>query len=327
LKIIRLGSSGKGYGGNIYESYIDSVLLGKFDYEVVRYEFRLKGFFRILELPFFLRFCWKTSRNKDFFVIRNFNTAFFPLQNPRNGLTIVYHVDEKGSKFLVGLYQMLLESLFIRKPFFSETVVVIAQFWHDFLKARGFTDLKLIYCPYEIEKYSTTEVEIQRFKEKYQLDSRPLVYLGNPQVKKGFYECQKVLDSKKLQLVTTGEGGMNKDGKHLKLSFSEYINLLAAADVVLTMSLFKEGWCRVAHEAMLLGTPVIGTGLGGMGELLKNSGGLFCESFHHLPAKVDQVLRDKKSVKINQDYLRSFSISSFEKQWLKLLSEKGLSIQ
>ena len=63
----------------------------------------------------------------------------------------------------------------------------------------------------------------------------------------------------------------------MKLSFQEYLILLKASTVVLTMSLFKEGWCRVAHEALLLGTPVIGSGAGGMTEVLAQGGGIICE--------------------------------------------------
>ena len=37
------------------------------------------------------------------------------------------------------------------------------------------------------------------------------------------------------------------------------------------MSTFKEGWCRVLHEAAIHGTPILGSGLGGMRELLQLS--------------------------------------------------------
>ena len=76
----------------------------------------------------------------------------------------------------------------------------------------------------------------------------------------------------------------------MKLSFQEYLILLKASTVVLTMSLFKEGWCRVAHEALLLGTPVIGSGAGGMTEVLAQGGGLSCERAENLE-KVERFLK------------------------------------
>ena len=51
--------------------------------------------------------------------------------------------------------------------------------------------------------------------------------------------------------------------------------LLQAASVAVTMSKFNEGWCRTAHEAMLCKTPVVGSGMGGMGELLEEEIRLF----------------------------------------------------
>ena len=56
---------------------------------------------------------------------------------------------------------------------------------------------------------------------------------------------------------------------NLSLNYKEYLCLLKASSVVVTMSKFKEGWCLTAHEAMLCKTPVIGSGKGGMRELLE----------------------------------------------------------
>ena len=41
--------------------------------------------------------------------------------------------------------------------------------------------------------------------------------------------------------------------------------------LAIAMSTFKEGWCRVLHEAAIHGTPILGSGLGGMRELLQLS--------------------------------------------------------
>ncbi len=44
--------------------------------------------------------------------------------------------------------------------------------------------------------------------------------------------------------------------------------MLYLSDITITMSKFKEGWNRTAHESMLCGHNRLG--LGGMGELLTN---------------------------------------------------------
>ena len=74
--------------------------------------------------------------------------------------------------------------------------------------------------------------------------------------------------------------------EYARQSFGDYLKLLKASWVVLTMSKFKEGWCRTAHEAMLLKTPVIGSGTGGMRELLENGKQIVCPEFDNLREKV-----------------------------------------
>ena len=66
------------------------------------------------------------------------------------------------------------------------------------------------------------------------------------------------------------------------LSKQDYLRLLKACDLVITMSKVREGWCRVAHEAMLCQTPVIGSALVACRNSLK--------------------VEDKKYVKIYQRY-------------------------
>ncbi len=313
--MIRVTTSSKGYGGSIYERYIDRVFANHPDYSVVGYRFRLKGLFRILELPFYLYFCWSFSRNKDFFVIRNFNTAFFPFFNESQGITIVFHVDETGSGFLGSMFQKLLEKLFFARQRFGEKIVVIAKFWKDYFIQKNYRSVTLIYCPYDMESYEVTQAEVTDFKKKYNLSDKPIFYLGNPQAKKGFLGSYAALKSFPAYLVTSGEGELKHLARHMFLGFREYLTLLKSAQIVVTMSEFKEGWCRVAHEALLLGTPVIGSGRGGMGELLKEGGGLVCHDFQQLPDLVNKITSQQVAVSINEQYLKSFIFENFARDW------------
>ena len=321
MKIRRLGSSGKGYGGNIYESYIDRAFASEADYEVLNYQFRLRGIFRLLEFPFFMFFCWRCSRNDDFFLIRNFNTSFFPLKKKKQGLTIIYHIDETGSRWLVKWFQKILEWLFFLRRDFDEPIVVISEYWKKFLQDKGYRDLHLIYCPFEIEKYQVSEDQVEKFCQKYDLRSKNFIYLGNPQFKKGYSLAASRLGSLNYALVTSGEGQVQPPIRHLKLQFEEYLCLLKASCLVVTMSLFKEGWCRVAHEALLMGVPVIGSGAGGLSELLQKGGGRICTDFEDLETQVRGMLQS--SFQAQQEYLKSFTVDRFDLEWKQLL--KGYS--
>ena len=58
------------------------------------------------------------------------------------------------------------------------------------------------------------------------------------------------------------------------------------------MSKFKEGWCRTAHEAMLLKTPVIGSRpWAAMKELLDGGKQTVCQDFKNLEKEIEYLLK------------------------------------
>jgi glycosyltransferase involved in cell wall biosynthesis len=108
--------------------------------------------------------------------------------------------------------------------------------------------------------------------------------------------------------------------RHLDLAFREYVCLLRAAEVVVTMSRFKEGWNRVAHEAMLVGTPVVGSGMGGMRELLRGGGQIVCEDPARIADSVDRASRSRAALgPAGQRYARAFSDERFAREWRDLI--------
>ena len=56
-----------------------------------------------------------------------------------------------------------------------------------------------------------------------------------------------------------------------KFNFDEYLNEMASSYCSLSLSGVNEGWPRMVHESILVGTPVIGYDKGGLGDLLKES--------------------------------------------------------
>lgn len=328
MQIIKISTSKKGYGGNIYEQYLDKVLEENFSYKKVLFEFRFKGAFRLLEVFRYLFFCWKYSKNEDFFLIRNFNSSLFPLKNKKNGLTIVYHIDETGSRFLVGVFQKILEKLFFLQAKKEDAILVIADYWKQYFLKKNFLNVYTLYCPYNMQSYNVKPQDSKTWKNEKFSDEKPLIYLGNPQEKKGFLTSYKVASRFDAHLVSSGEGDLSAPKcKNMKLKFNDYVMLLSAADVVLTMSKFKEGWCRVAHEALLLNTPVIGSGEGGMKELLINGGGFLATNEDELYRYIQEILNKKQKNFSNQEYLRQFDERYFKKSLIEIIMKINSSIQ
>jgi glycosyltransferase involved in cell wall biosynthesis len=122
-------------------------------------------------------------------------------------------------------------------------------------------------------------------------------------------------------LVTSGKANVKIPVRNFDLSYSEYLLLLHVSDVVLTLSKFNEGWNATAHEAMLLGTPVIGSGKGGMAELLEGGGQLICRDLSALPELVEYALAHTAALSENgYGFASQFTIERFNLAWQNLVA-------
>ena len=85
------------------------------------------------------------------------------------------------------------------------------------------------------------------------------------------------------------------------------------------MSKFKEGWNRTTHEAMLCKTPVIGSGLGGMRELLEGGSQAICEDFNDLKEQVSYALDHPEMGEKGFEFAGQFTVEKFNAEWVRLI--------
>jgi len=234
-------------------------------------------------------------------------------------IALIHHID--SSVLSYPRLNKLLEAVFYRNLKYIDAMVTGAQCWKEHFERHGVEHVEVIYSPFDFWQYIRTEEEIEKFKDKYELNSKPIIYLGNCQKAKGVVEAYRALKDMDAHLVTSGKKDVDLPAKHLELDFHEYITLLHASAVVVTMSLFKEGWCRTAHEAMLCRTPVVGSGLGGMGELLDHGGQIICKEFNKLVEQVEHALENEIIGKKGYEFATQdlFSIPHFQKRWTDLV--------
>jgi glycosyltransferase involved in cell wall biosynthesis len=202
-------------------------------------------------------------------------------------------------------------------------VVTISNFWKEYMMGKGFQNVSVIYNFFSFKNYEIGKQEVEKFKSKYGLFSKPIVYIGNCQEAKGVKEAYDALKDMDVHLVTSGMKTIELPCLHLNLNTDEYRCLLAASDVAVTMSKFEEGWCRTAHEAMLCKTPVIGSGLGGMKELLEGGGQLIVNDFKKLREAVTYLLSHPEFGEKGYYYAtrNEFSYDYFQNAWEDLIDE------
>ena len=147
--------------------------------------------------------------------------------------------------------------------------------------------------------------------------------MGNCQKLKGVVDAYLALKDLDAYLVTSGRRQVDVPTLNLDLDYRSYVTLLKASSVVITMSQFKEGWCMTAHEAMLCQTPVIGSGLGGMRELLEGGRQIVCQDFKDLGKEVTYLINhpDQRE-KIGFDgynFAKEFTMERFRRDWINLM--------
>ena len=104
----------------------------------------------------------------------------------------------------------------------------------------------------------------------------------------------------------------------MKLNFNhkEYVTLLVVSDLLITMSKFLEGWNRTVYVAILVGTPVVGSGKGGMLELLEKSSQKVVTNFSDLNEIVSKVLNEEsKNIEHTLIFVSRLDLNYLRKSW------------
>lgn len=260
--------------------------------------------------------------------IRNFYSTVFLNKRRTKGknMAFIFHIDFSGFPLLLRPFLVFFEKVvFYRQLRKVDVIVVVSEYWRKHFADKGYKNVEKIYFQIEPSDFNISEGEVSSFKEKYGLKDKPIIYLGNCQRAKGVIDSYNALCGVDAHFVTSGKQEVIIPAKNLDLSLREYFILLKASTVVLTMSKFKEGWCRTTYEAMILKTPVIGSGAGGMKELLKGGGQIVCEDFVNLRGNVERLLDNvelrQRMGEAGYNYTIQFTKEKFKRAWLDLIEK------
>jgi glycosyltransferase involved in cell wall biosynthesis len=306
------------FGGSVYEKKLSDVLSSQ--HTVTQFEIRNLPFNTGVRPQVFLAILLKQMAPKIDLWIRG-NIAVAAMTNrsvKRRNVALLHHIDTSE----IGNYWINrgLARLFLRNARKCDCVVVVAEFWKEYLESEGIERVVVIPNAFDTEAFAVKEEQVYNFKKKNSLLDKPVIYIGNCQESKGSAEVYKTLKSMDVHLVSSGVRKINLPVRAFELSYPEYVLLLSACDVVITMSKFLEGWNRVAHEAMLCKTPVIGSGSGGMGELLEGGGQITCKNIEDLRDHVHFALANAAPLgERGYRFASQFTLQRFAESWLRLI--------
>jgi hypothetical protein len=313
VKVVKIDLNDKVYGGRVYENEMVRLLKDEvhFHREFMQpYSSLVRNIVHVIYLFVKYKFFYSGT------LLLTNDTTYFAGWRSCN-IVIAHHIDSKLSFNPIKLYAYLCDQyLFFHKRRYN-TVVAVAQLWHDQLVKSGFQNVKIIYNSFDFSDYQFSDDEKSEFRKRYKLEGKPIVYLGNCRAGKGAVESYEALKSLDVNFVTSGVANVSLPVPNLFLPLHEYKLLLAASDIVIAMSTFKEGWNRTVHEASLCGTHVVGSGIAGMGELLDIAEQTKATSFDQLPKVVKHVLSMPKYKPTEK--LKSLDLRYFKNEWLKVL--------
>ena len=242
-------------------------------------------------------------------------------------ICIAHHFDPCFFKGIRRFYIKLSHWLFISQRSSVDTIVSCSKYWSQYYKAKGFKNAKTIYNGFDIKSMDRSIVTLDNklVLERFNLVSKKYLHLGSYGLAKGQKIAIKCLKSHNLPMIaTTSYKSLLIDDlqniRIIKASFSDYNVLLKNAKAVICMSEFKEGWCRVLHEAAIHGTPILGSGLGGMKELLEIGG--------FMPSLAD-TLSDDLDIRVKEVFFsndkvnlyRAFTLDKFNEAWRSCVNE------
>lgn len=330
LKVLKISLSNKKYGGYAYENDIVKVLDKHLNIETVDIIQSSKLSTLLTAVEYFIKAKLKTNS----YVLLNFTTIpFFSLWKGRN-IVVIHHIDWSQCSKISSIYQSFcLFILRLNKKRWKK-IVVVSEYWAVHLENLGFDNIEIIHNSIELPKNLKPRLNCKEIKEKYNLPSQQFIYLGNPQKGKGWQIAFNLLSKLNYIFILTGITDQSfknteypEKVQYLNLTYDEYLQVISCAECSVLLSQFKEGWNRTAHESLLLGTPVIGSGTGGMKELLKNAGQpIFCKSKQDLVNILKEVLANRATyAEKGVEGIRKYTFEAFEKKWLNYFSKNALN--
>lgn len=208
---------------------------------------------------------------------------------------VLHHLpDPDHYRSVANVLHLLKREVVLRRMREADRVVVVSDFWAEYLADRGVTDnVVTVYNGLPVEDFDLDDEAVAARRESLCDDpDKPLIHVGPCAPGKGGHRAYEALSDADANFVTTGRNTVDAPVTHVNPPYEEYLEVLAACDVLVAMSEVPEGWGLQVQEAMLCGTPVVGSGRGGMRTLLDGGEQVVCRDFADLPAAVEEALAD-----------------------------------
>ena len=204
-------------------------------------------------------------------IFRNFFTPTHKILIP------VHHYDEREITGFTGrIYFKILLWVLSNVKFSNVALVSLSSSWNEY-----FT--RLLKGKNQVFLYPTL-LSIRNYAQYRVSQKMNRIYLGQFSSKQHqdiFAVAEKLTDAGfQCYFSTLDKKQEGKFGSYevKYMSHGEYLEWMAQSKYTICLTGINEGWNRVAHESILVGTYVIANNAGGLGDLVRESGSLMAGS-------------------------------------------------
>lgn len=261
----------------------------------------------------------KSNANVNIVVARlALSSIFRNLLNSNKTIVVLHNYDKNDHKstFYAFYFRFFLWFLKTIKPK-NVSLICISDYWQKFFNQKINQAVPVFVFPnlLEVKSYINYRIEIKKNQ----------IYLGLISKKNDYSEIEKL--TKKLSdlgyncLFTSMKENFEppfENHQTRKVSYEKYLEIVAESKFTIAFPKVEEGWSRIAHESILLGTPVIGYQKGGLGNLLEEGQSIIVKNAEEA---VDVILNKKIEIDENQmeNFREKYDISQAEKYILPII--------
>ncbi len=228
---------------------------------------------------------------------------------------ILHNFDENdGKSFWLNLYYNALFFVLKNTKNDNISIVTIAPFWVKFFKEKVKKNIPVFYFPnfFNNEYYSdfiATKKKKQIHLGQWSFKNHTDVFEIAKQLTKQGYFCY----------FSTNFSDFAKETHDYEViyfeQFENYLIQMALSEFTLALTGINEGWNRVAHESILVGTPVIAYAKAGLLNLINESKSIAANN-------IEEVLQaiENKNVQANPNLLAHYDIKNAADYLSKILN-------
>lgn len=308
-------------GGYRYEQFLFDEICQHYqnqNYQVQAHSIRkvkfYKSFFQHLYLFFWANV--KAHANINIVVSRLALPSLLRNLFTHRTVFIVWHnYDENEAKsFALKCYYKCLFGILRNFHLKNIQIITGANYWVDFFSKKINHKNKVSYFPnlfdtHFYKTFQTKQKHNQIHLGQWHPKNDPAIFqLAEKLNQNGFtcYFCS--LDAYQARQETY------YSIKHFE-SFENYLQCMAESEYTLAFTQLNEGWNRLAHESILVGTSVIGFNKAGLGELLQLSNSFIVNSMD----EAFDIIIKKQHNQVHDDFIQSFDKGKSEVYLTKLI--------